>query len=166
VTPNPPVMIVSGGQSGVDRAALDVARALGLTIGGWCPRGRWAEDGPLSADYPLRETASAEPADRTRLNVRDSDATLVLTLGAADAGTRLTIDIARELGRRLAVFDVAIADATDVRAWLAMTKPARLNVAGPRESNAPGIYDRARTLLLDVFRNVAFDDDLGEAPRL
>ena len=70
--------IVSGGQSGVDRAALDAALARGLDAGGWCPAHRWAEDGPVPARYPLRETPSADPAQRTRWNVRDSDATLVL----------------------------------------------------------------------------------------
>ena len=73
-----PVEIVSGGQTGVDRAALDVALALGLACGGWCPRGRRAEDGPLPARYPLRETPSASYPERTEWNVRDSDGTLVL----------------------------------------------------------------------------------------
>lgn len=71
--------IVSGGQTGVDRAALDVAMALGLEIGGWCPAGRWAEDGPIDARYPLNETPSADPAQRTEWNVCDSDGTLILT---------------------------------------------------------------------------------------
>ena len=71
--------IVSGGQTGVDRAALDVGLAWGLPIGGWCPRGRTAEDGPIPARYPLRETESAKYDVRTRRNVRDSDGTLILT---------------------------------------------------------------------------------------
>ena len=71
--------VVSGGQTGVDRAALDVAIALGFAHGGWCPAGRLAEDGPIDARYPLRETPSADPSQRTEWNVRDSDATLVLT---------------------------------------------------------------------------------------
>src|SRR5687768_4395889 len=70
--------IVSGGQTGVDRAALDAAMALGLPVAGWCPAGRWAEDGPIPARYPLTETPSADPAQRTEWNVRDSDATLLL----------------------------------------------------------------------------------------
>jgi hypothetical protein len=158
-------LIVSGGQTGVDRAALDAARARGLAVGGWCPRGRWAEDGAIANDYPLRETATDDPAERTCFNVRDTDATLVLTFGAPDSGTRLTVDIARELERPLGVFDLAIANAWDIRAWLAATRPGCLNVAGPRESNAPGIYARARALLEDVFRHVAFDDDLDETSR-
>ena len=70
--------IVSGGQTGVDRAALDAALALGMRCGGWCPAGRWAEDGPIDPRYPLRETPSGDPAQRTEWNVRDSDATLIL----------------------------------------------------------------------------------------
>jgi hypothetical protein len=158
--------IISGGQTGVDRAALDAARAVGLAVGGWCPRGRWAEGRTIPPRYPLRETASDDPAERTRLNVSDSDATLVLTSGVPDAGTRLTVDVARELGRPLAVFDIAATDGSDIRAWIAATRPKRLNVAGPRESNAPGIYARARALLQDVLRDLAFDDDLDEAARL
>src|SRR3989442_8006923 len=85
-----PVEIVSGGQTGVDRAALDTALALGLTCGGWCPRGRRAEDGPLPARYPLRETPSASYPERTEWNVRDSDGTLVLHHGRLRGGTALT----------------------------------------------------------------------------
>src|SRR5215217_2323846 len=91
--------IVSGGQTGVDRAALDVALELGIECGGWCPAGRQAEDGPIDARYPLRETPSADPAQRTEWNVRDSDATLLLTTGAASPGTELTREVARRLGR-------------------------------------------------------------------
>ena len=78
--------VVSGGQSGVDRAALDAARAAGLACGGWCPRDRWAEDGPIAASYPLTETPQRDPAQRTAWNVRDADATLVLARGAPRGG--------------------------------------------------------------------------------
>src|SRR6185312_13838048 len=99
--------IVSGGQSGVDRAALDVALELGIPYGGWCPRGGWAEDLPvppgLLARYPLlRETPTAEPAERTRWNVRDSDGTLILLAGerpAPGSGTALALATAEELAR-------------------------------------------------------------------
>ena len=84
--------IVSGGQTGVDRAALDAARGLGLPYGGHVPRGRRAEDGPLADDYAgMTETASRNPAVRTARNVRDSDATLILCRGAPDGGTALTL---------------------------------------------------------------------------
>src|SRR5512135_124388 len=98
--------IVSGGQTGVDRAALDAARQLGLECGGWCPRGRRAEDGKVASGYPLRETPSEDYAQRTEWNVRDSDATLVLTHGRPAGGTALTIAVARRLGKPLLVLDL------------------------------------------------------------
>jgi hypothetical protein len=144
--------IVSGGQSGVDRAALEVGRRLGLPIGGWCPAGGRAEDlaeppGLLAAYPELAPTASDDPRVRTRWNVRDSDATLVLVRGdAASPGTRLTIAIADELGRPHLVADVR--DVEAVRAWLgALPDGVVLNVAGPRESQAPGIRAEAAALL-------------------
>jgi Circularly permutated YpsA SLOG family len=98
--------IVSGGQTGVDRAALDVALELGLECGGWCPRGRRAEDGEIPARYPLRETRSAGYPVRTERNVRDSDATLVLHEGRLGRGTALTAGCARRLGRPLLEVDL------------------------------------------------------------
>lgn len=141
--------IVSGGQTGVDRAALDVALELGIECGGWCPAGRWAEDGPLDARYPLTETPSADPAERTGWNVRDSDGTLLLTGGGASPGTDLTRDIARRLGRP--VFSWPADAAEDVglfRRWLQVYGIRTLNVAGPRESESPGIHLHARRILL------------------
>ena len=84
----PVARIVSGGQTGVDRAALDVAMEFGLACGGWCPRGRRAEDGPITHRYPLAETAGWDYAERTGLNVRDSDGTLVLSRGAPTEAPR------------------------------------------------------------------------------
>lgn len=140
--------IVSGGQTGVDRAALDVALELGLEAGGWVPRGRPAEDGVIPDRYPMEECASGAYAERTRLNVRDSDATLVLTWGAPEGGTALTIGIAEEMERPLLVVDLEDAPAPAMgRAWLAELAPGVLNVAGPRESSAPGIYECAADYL-------------------
>lgn len=144
--------IVSGGQTGVDRAALDAGRRAGIPIGGWCPADGWAEDvtGPpgLLAAYPeLRATDSPDPQVRTRWNVRDSDATLVLLRGGVESpGTDLTVRVAIELGRRHLVVDVGDVDAA--RAWIAgLAEGAVLNVAGPRESEAPGIGTEAGALL-------------------
>src|SRR5262245_54833883 len=89
--------IISGGQSGVDRAALDVALELGIPCGGWCPKGRRAEDGPLPDRYPLDETQTSFYPERTRRNVRDSDGTLILADGAAKGGTALTIELAEQM---------------------------------------------------------------------
>jgi Circularly permutated YpsA SLOG family len=143
-----PSRIVSGGQSGVDRAALDVALELGLPCGGWCPAGRAAQDGPLPARYPLRETPSADPAQRTEWNVRDSAGTLLLLRGAPAGGTALTLSLAERLARPCFALQVAVAQPAAVRAWLAGHAIATLNVAGPRESEAPGIYGQARAFLL------------------
>ena len=140
--------VVSGGQTGVDRAALDLALEFGLPCGGWCPRGRLAEDGRIPDRYPLRETPLADYAQRTEWNVRDSDATLVLYRGRPRGGTALTVKLARRLGRPCLTVDLdAAPDPAAVRSWLTGLGVAALNVAGPRESQAPGIGDQARTLL-------------------
>ena len=146
--------IISGGQTGADRAALDVSIEFGIDYGGWCPAGGWAEDFPeppgLLAAYPkLMATPEPEPAVRTRLNVRDSDATLIVWDGRTPSpGTELTIEIAQELGRPLLVTP---GDAEETRAWLdGFATPVVLNVAGPRESGSPGSHARTATLLRDV----------------
>lgn len=140
--------LVSGGQTGVDRAALDVALALGIPCGGWCPKGRRAEDAPLAEGYPLSETPSADYPQRTEWNVRDSDGTLVLTSAPPDGGTALTLDLAERIGRpRLAVDPRDLSALAEVREWLARHRVRTLNVAGPRESRAPGAYDAARRFL-------------------
>lgn len=149
--------IVSGGQSGVDRAALDAALALGLDADGWCPAHRWAEDGPIPVRYPLRETPSADPAQRTRLNVGGSDATLVIAPGPLVGGTALTVEVARQLGRPHRVVAPAPARLDEVAEWVARVVPeaGRLNVAGPRESEAPGVYAATRAWLAALFVRVA-----------
>ena len=141
--------IVSGGQSGVDRAALDAAEMLGLERGGWCPKGRWAEDGPIPESYPLKETRARSPSGRTRANVRDSDATLIFTDGAPTGGTRLTLAIAEQLKKPCLCVDFSLGtEATMVRRWIRESGAEILNVAGPRESHSPGIYDMAHGFLL------------------
>ena len=140
--------LVSGGQTGVDRAALDVAIELGLPCGGWCPRGRRAEDGPIPEIYPLRETPSASYPERTAWNVRDSDGTLVLARGRPRGGSALTVALARRAAKPVLVVDLERnADLARIRAFLAEHDIHDLNVAGPRESEAPGIHDQAAPLL-------------------
>lgn len=140
--------VVSGGQTGVDRAALDVALALGIECGGWCPRGRRAEDGRIPERYPLDETASVDYPERTARNVRDSDATLVLCLGEPDRGTRLTLRIAEREGRPWRRVDLsAEPDPGELRRWLAQVPVRTLNVAGPRESRRPGVHAAAAAFL-------------------
>lgn len=136
--------LVSGGQTGADRGALDAALALGVPVGGWCPRGRRAEDGPLPARYPLRETPSAAYAQRTAWNVRDSDATLVLAFRPPTGGTALTLREAAARGRPHLNVTPAPAEVAAVRAWIEREGVRVLNVAGPREAEAPGIYAAVR----------------------
>ena len=162
--------IISGGQSGVDRAALDAAIAHGIPYGGWCPRGGWAEDFPdppgLLAKYPqLRETPLANPAQRTEWNVRDSDATLILVERAGLAvskGTGLAADAAARYRKPLAMIDLDAADAAArAIAWLDLQfarsgEGLQFGIGGPRESEAPGIYERARALLDTLFARAPF----------
>ena len=155
--------IRSGGQAGVDRAALDCAIELGLPYEGWCPAGGWAEDRPvypgLLADYPLLvETPSSDPEQRTEWNVRDGDATLILVCRDAVAlspGTRFTAIVAKRLRKPCLVLRVF--DDPDPRAIAAFvdslgSRPIVLNVAGPRESGCPGIYAAAKHLLRIALR--------------
>ncbi len=143
-----PAKIVSGGQTGVDRAALDVAIELGIAHGGWCPRGRLAEDGRIPARYLLTETDSPDYPVRTERNVLDSDATLILCRGRPAGGTELTLRLARRHGRPALVVDLAAKpDAGKVRRWLARHARGALNVAGPRESQSPGIAAEAAEFL-------------------
>lgn len=140
--------LVAGGQTGVDRAALDWALEQRLVVGGWCPRGRWAEDGPLSSRYPLAETPDSDPRQRTAWNVRDSDGTLVLFLKDLDAGTRWTVRCARRL--QVPFLQLSLEPPSQPQSfvrWLKKSQLQVLNVAGPRESSQPGIYQLASTFL-------------------
>jgi hypothetical protein len=140
--------LISGGQTGVDRAALDVALKRGLPCGGWCPRGRRAEDGPIDARYPLQETPSDSYPQRTRWNVRDSDGTLILTRGQPDRGTALTIRLAAQRQTPLLVLDLSDdPEPAKAAAWVREQGVRVLNVAGPRESSASGIYCQAAAFL-------------------
>jgi hypothetical protein len=155
-----PGRIVSGGQTGVDRAALDFAIAHEIPYAGWCPRGGWAEDQPappgVLGAYPrLRETPSADPEQRTRWNVRDSDATLIVALGGGERvspGTAATEKAAAELGRPLLRLHAGELDPASMRAELerllsALGPSPALNVAGPRQSEQPQAYAEALWLL-------------------
>jgi len=164
------ITIVSGGQTGADRAALDFAIEHGIPHGGWCPRGRLAEDGPIPAQYNLQETPTDKYPQRTEWNVRDSDATAIFTLAAfAEGGTLLTFEIAQRLGKPwqhvardaglIALGDVAAnpaeapatlplsAHAARLREFLIKHEVRHLNVAGPRASQEPEIGDFVRGVL-------------------
>lgn len=143
------VKIISGGQTGVDRAALDAALDLGIPVGGWCPRGRLAEDGTIPHRYPLREAPTASYPERTLLNVRDSDGTLVLSWGSPTDGTALTIHLAETMEKPCLVLDLMSAPGQD-RAWEWVEAHGIriLNVAGPRASADPNLQGTAYTWLL------------------
>jgi hypothetical protein len=160
--PAPLVKIVSGGQTGVDRAGLDAGLDAGLAVGGWCPSGRLAEDGVIPARYPLREMVRPGYPPRTRQNVLDSDATLILSDAEPTGGTRLTMVFARKLAKPFLVAAPDTADPAVLAAWLADHRVGVLNVAGPKESKRPGIYRRCRELLRQVFSLAAGAGGVGE----
>ena len=136
--------IISGGQTGVDRAALDVAIELQIPHGGWCPAGRRAEDGRLNDRYHLAELDSADYVDRTRKNVEDSDGTLILNREILEGGTRLTLAFTRNFSKPVMIVDLDMSSEPDtIRSWLVTNKITHCNVAGPRESKQPGIYRQA-----------------------
>ena len=143
--------IISGGQTGADRAALDWAIVRGIGHGGWCPAGRRTEDGEIPSIYRLQETASPGYLQRTRRNIVESDATLVVNLGALDGGTLRTIQLAGRLAKPLLVVfpDVESlpAAANRLQIWMSRVQPAVLNIAGPREGKRPGIYAATLALL-------------------
>jgi hypothetical protein len=153
------IRIISGGQTGVDRAALDFAIAHGIEHGGWCPRGRAAEDGIIPARYQLQETESADPAQRTDHNVRDSDATLLITRdGKLSGGTLFTQRCAEKYGKWFLIVceqdDLAQSSAI-LRAFIKEHDVNILNVAGPRESQAQGLSSFVQKLLSLVLRDSA-----------
>ena len=137
----------------MDRAALDVAAALGLDHGGWCPAGRRSEVGPIPARYNLKETPDTDYEQRTEWNVRDSDATLIIGKSRPlTGGTELTRRFAEQYGRPFTVVDVFSDASAEVRAWIAQLKGTSLNIAGPRESEIPGVYDAAKRFLEVVLK--------------
>ena len=155
------VKILSGGQTGVDRAALDAAIEKEIPCGGWCPKGGWAEDMPrppgLVALYPmLQETPLGDPAQRTEWNVRDSEMLMVLLdhRGLCSTGTEHAILHAQALGHPVLVIDLDKAEDFE-RAVSCLREGEEVNravcIAGPRESEAPGIYGEARDFLCRVF---------------
>ena len=141
--------IISGGQTGVDRAALDAAVELGIPHGGWCPRNRLAEDGRIPERYRLKETESADYAVRTRLNVRDADATLILYREPLEGGTALTWQLAVQLEKPVFLVELGFPPVRKAfLQWIEENAVCTLNIAGPRESQRPGISREARQLLV------------------
>lgn len=150
--------IISGGQTGSDRAALDAAIESGMEYGGSIPKGRLAEDGHIDAiKYALlTELESDSYLARTRKNVEDADATLAFTDGALTGGTKKTIEFAKELRKPYLHINLQVVSADDAVAaiteWLNMIHPKVLNVAGQRESGSPGIYSKVHEVLKMVLQ--------------
>jgi hypothetical protein len=146
--------IVSGGQTGVDRAALDVSLELGISCGGWCPKGRLAEDGPIDERYPLEETTSEDYSQKTKQNVRDSEGTLILTVGKPTGGTALTKTHAETIGKPCLVMNLnQKPNAATFHDWIQTHRIQILNIAGPRSSQQPKIYKKTTQFLNDLFHS-------------
>ena len=146
--------IVSGGQTGVDRGALDAAIELGIEHGGWCPRGRLAEDGVIPRRYQLAENDAKEYWVRTEQNVIDSDGTLILYRERLTGGTKFTFRMTQKHSKPHLLVDLSdTPDLEAIRAWIAQHGIEALNCAGPRESSWPGIARQARELIHQLLRD-------------
>jgi predicted Rossmann fold nucleotide-binding protein DprA/Smf involved in DNA uptake len=143
--------IISGGQTGADRAALDFAIKHQIPHGGWCPLGRLASDGPLASQYQLIETESKGYLRRTKLNVQDSDATLIFNSGELSGGTLQTVRFAQAMNKPYRVFQLDQVEpqnvALEVHEWLSQIEVVTVNIAGPREAKRPGIYGLVMSVL-------------------
>ncbi|MGI8890973.1 MAG: YpsA SLOG family protein [Chthoniobacterales bacterium] len=149
--------IISGGQTGVDRAALDTAMALGVEGGGWCPAGRLAEDGPLPPRYPLRELPGGGYVERTALNVSDADGTVIFHAGLLQGGTRATAEFCAEMSKPSLLIDASHRSpeeaAAALESFISSHRIGVLNVAGPRESQWPlGYGFTCETLSIFLWR--------------
>ena len=162
--PYRPQRLVSGGQTGVDRGALDAAMEVGVPHGGWCPRGRIATDGVIPRRYELVESDAASYPTRTRLNVRDSDATLLLYDRSMGQGTKLTLGMCRQMDKPCLVVELGEASVEDVREWLDEHRPQVLNVAGSRGDAGGELQRQVKEFLVDVLGGTIDADSLGESP--
>lgn len=153
------ISIISGGQTGCDRGGLEAGKELGLRVGGYCPKGRLSEDGPIPMDFPLVELQTSGYTEgfreRTRRNVQESDATLLFTSSYLTPGTKLTKNIIQELKKPHLVVEIDEKNFWDcilgIHDWLLKIKPSVLNVAGPRESKHPGAQSFVKRVLVKVF---------------
>lgn len=143
--------IISGGQTGVDRAALDAAMKRNFPVGGWCPEGRLAEDGVIPDHYPLQELPGGGYRQRTRQNVRDSDATLIIYYDVLSGGTEQTLDFCLKDHKPYLLIDAEAVDtvkaAEKVLRFLGQGSGKVLNVAGPRGGAGDWAYSYTHTVI-------------------
>ena len=151
--------IVTGGQTGVDRGALDAALELGFPCGGWCPSGRQAEDGIISERYPLAELPEGGYRERTLRNVLDSDGTAIIYFGRIEGGTAATLAFCIQYRKPYKLLDASLIDARHaanaLAEWVKLKSIADLNIAGPRLSTAPRAEDYARRVIRTLLANRA-----------
>ena len=149
------ITVISGGQTGVDRAALDVALELGIACGGYCPKGRIAEDGVIEKKYPLKELDSSNYIDRTLQNVLHSDGTLIIYNDVLEGGTLLTLEFCRKHNKPYLKIDVAQYSpqqaAPKIEDFMRNNNIKVMNVAGPRASKQSSIYDQSKDILKASF---------------
>jgi hypothetical protein len=150
--------IVSGGQTGVDRGALDAALDAGFPCGGWAPGGRIAEDGPIHERYPLRELAGAGYEERTLQNVLDSDGTAILFSGTLEGGTRQTMLHCVEHGKPFELVDATRAGpreaALKLADFVARNRLSVLNIAGPRARKWRGAHAYVYATVKQLLENL------------
>lgn len=148
--------IVSGGQTGVDRGALDAALEVDFPCGGWCPEGRRAEDGEIPERYPVTVLPGAGYRQRTRRNVMDSDGSLIIYFGELAGGTRETLRFCERLGKPFLAVDGLQTSIGDTAAaaihFITHHRIGVLNVAGPRESTHVGAGEYAKQVVSEILR--------------
>lgn len=151
--------IISGGQTGADRGGLDAARTCGIVHGGWCPRGRLAEDGMIPQCYRLQETVGCDYAERTKANVLEADATLIFSYGPLCDGSLLTAEFAHANGKPYLHIDLQEHDTAqsckEIIQWVQGIPDVRiLNIAGSRESKSPGISEAVKSIMAIVINQL------------
>lgn len=151
--------IISGGQTGVDRAALDAAMARAMDVGGWCPEGRLAEDGPINERYPLKELPGAGYRERTLQNVNDSDGTLIIYFGEPIGGTKQTIACCNNEGKPKLLIDAETSHPANAAAraidFIKQHDISVLNIAGPRASSNAKAYKYAKAIVREILKTRA-----------
>ena len=161
--------IISGGQTGADRAALDAAIELGIPHGGWIPKGRRTEGGPLPDKYELKEMATPSYEERTEQNVIDSDGTLIVSHGQLTDGSAFTDEMAKKHERPCLHIDLdvirGISAAQEIKSWILQNGVKTLNVAGPRASKAPEIHDDTVRMVKAVYYLFLIDHKQQQLPK-